>query len=376
MADNVNYNPSGTTAFATKDDGTAHHQKTIIEGQNLAGSVIALGKAEDEAHSSGDGGVMALAVRKDTAAALAGTDGDYAPLEVDANGRLHVIVASSKVDDAAFTPATDTVVMIGAEADEGSPDAVDEGDAGALRMTLQRGLHVNVRNASGTELAVAQEHTTAGSPSSARLSDGSGFYDAAKTGQLPSALVSSRLDVNIGAAPATLIAGGDLAHDDADSTSKPVKIGGRAIAHGSNPTAVAADDWTNLYANRHGIPFYIGGHPNIITRRDNYNGSQTDAAIVTVSTGAKIVVTQIQVTADSAMTATPAVRIGFGATNTPTGAGVVASHPGLAGGGGFSRGDGSGMLGVGADNEDLRITMAAPTGGSIDVVTSYYTIES
>lgn len=49
-----------------------------------------LGKAEDAAHTSGDTGVQLLAVRKDTAAALAGTDGDYAPLEVDANGKLHV----------------------------------------------------------------------------------------------------------------------------------------------------------------------------------------------------------------------------------------------------------------------------------------------
>lgn len=50
----------------------------------------------------------------------------------------------------------------------------------------------------------AQEHTTAASPHSARLSDGAAFYDATKTGQLPGALVSGRLDVNIGAAPATL----------------------------------------------------------------------------------------------------------------------------------------------------------------------------
>jgi hypothetical protein len=48
-----------------------------------------LGKAEDAAHASGDVGVMMLAVRKDTAAALAGTDVDYIPLIVDANGRLH-----------------------------------------------------------------------------------------------------------------------------------------------------------------------------------------------------------------------------------------------------------------------------------------------
>jgi hypothetical protein len=39
----------------------------------------------------------------------------------------------------------------------------------------------------------------AAAPSSTRLSDGAAFYDAAKTGQLPSALVTGRLDVNVGA---------------------------------------------------------------------------------------------------------------------------------------------------------------------------------
>lgn len=45
----------------------------------------------------------------------------------------------------------------------------------------------------------AAEHTTAASPNSARLSDGAAFYDAAKTGQLPAALVGGRLDENVGA---------------------------------------------------------------------------------------------------------------------------------------------------------------------------------
>jgi hypothetical protein len=41
-------------------------------------------------------------------------------------------------DDAAFTPATSKVMMAGFEADEASTDSVDEGDAGAARMTLDR----------------------------------------------------------------------------------------------------------------------------------------------------------------------------------------------------------------------------------------------
>lgn len=63
--------------------------------------------------------------------------------------------AASKVDDAPFTPATDRLLVIGAQADEAAPDAVDEGDAGALRMTLNRGLHSNLRSAAGTEIGTA-----------------------------------------------------------------------------------------------------------------------------------------------------------------------------------------------------------------------------
>jgi hypothetical protein len=56
-------------------------------------SAAHLGKAEDAVHGSGDVGVMALAVRADTAAA-AGANGDYVPLIVDSTGRLHVNVSA------------------------------------------------------------------------------------------------------------------------------------------------------------------------------------------------------------------------------------------------------------------------------------------
>lgn len=135
-----------------------------------------LGKAEDAAHASGDTGVMALSVRKDTAAATADTDGDYQPLITDSTGKLHVNVGNTVTvgshavtndgtfavqvdgsaltslqliddtvvaDDAAFTPGTTKVNMAGFEADESSTDSVDEGDAGAARMTLDRKVIVN-----------------------------------------------------------------------------------------------------------------------------------------------------------------------------------------------------------------------------------------
>ena len=168
---------------------------------------------------------------------------------------------------------------------------------------------------------------------------------------------------------------GTVAHDGADS-GNPVKVGMKAIAHGTNPTAVAADDRTDWYANREGVPWVIGGHPNIITRRDNYTAAQADTAIVTVAADNKIVVTRCSAMCDNANSVDVQVRIGFATATTPTGAGVVLSHPGIAPGSGIVEGNGSGMLGVGADNEDLRITSEVPTSGSLDIVTSYYVVPS
>src|SRR3990167_549290 len=168
---------------------------------------------------------------------------------------------------------------------------------------------------------------------------------------------------------------GDVAHDGIDA-GEPVKIGAKAIAHSSNPTAVAANDRTDLYANRHGIQFVLGGHPNIVTFEAAYTAAQTDTAIVSVAGGLKIVVTEIEALCDNANTVDVGVRIGFGAANTPTTTGVVLTHPGIAPGSGVVRGAGSGILGVGADGEDLRVTAETPTGGNLRILVSYHTIDS
>lgn len=168
---------------------------------------------------------------------------------------------------------------------------------------------------------------------------------------------------------------GTRAHDAVDADG-PVKVGQVAIAHGTNPTAVAAADRTNWYANRAGVPFVIGGHPNPVTIAAAYTAAQTDTAIVTISAGSKIVVTRFKMDADNANTVDVGYYAGFGAANTPTTTGVVSTHPGVAPGGGVTEGNGGGILGVGADGEDLRITSEVPTTGSIRVLVTYYTIES
>lgn len=52
-----------------------------------------LGKTEDNAHASGDVGVMVLAVRRDTPASGVSDDGDYTALSVDDVGRLRTVVS-------------------------------------------------------------------------------------------------------------------------------------------------------------------------------------------------------------------------------------------------------------------------------------------
>lgn len=182
------------------------------------------------------------------------------------------------------------------------------------------------------------------------------------------------LPVSLTSVPTHGVAG-DVAHDSADS-GNPIKVGGRSVAHGANPTATSAADRTDWLFNRHGIPWVIGGHPNITSIRTNFTAANTDGALVTANSSQKIVVTRCSVTVDKACSVDVAARVGFGTASTPTGTGVILSHPGIAAGSGVVEGNGSGILGVGGLDEDLRYTGEVPTGGSVDVVASYYIIES
>ena len=67
--------------------------------------------------------------------------GDYLPVRLT-DGSSFITAYSAPADDAAFTPATSKVIMMGFFSDETSPDSVDEGDGGAARMTLDRWIRV------------------------------------------------------------------------------------------------------------------------------------------------------------------------------------------------------------------------------------------
>lgn len=299
--------------------------------------------SEDAPHTSGDPGQHVLGVRRDADTSPVDADGDYHSPIFDNAGNLKVNVkitagggggGVSHVDDAAFTAGTDDGVPIFGFADDTAPDSVDEGDAGAVRMSLNRNLYTRIRDNAGNERGL-----------------------------------------NISAESAAAVAG-DVAHDGANA-GNPLQLGAVAIAYGANPSEVSASlDRTQLYANRAGVLHVLGGHPNIITIEAAFTTAQADTALVTVGAGAKVVVTRCDVNLDEATTVGVGFRVGFGAATTPTTTGVLNSHPGLVPGGGSYKGDGSGILGAGADNEDIRITSEVPTSGSLRVILSYFTIPS
>lgn len=159
-----------------------------------------------------------------------------------------------------------------------------------------------------------------------------------------------------------------------------------AVDHGTNPTAGAVGANVSWHANRAGVPFVVGGHPNVITREMTIlttDPAQTDAALVTVSAGTKIVVTRASVTVTTTQQTPVACRIGFGTATLPAASltgvdGIVLAHDGISNGSGVVEGSGAGILGIGADDEDLRVTCDSPSGSgnAIKIIVSYYTIES
>lgn len=73
---------------------------------------------------------------------------------VDSSGRVVTSGIEAKVDDAAFTPGTSSVEVVGGEVDDtGTPsiDSVDEGDAGAVRMSANRNMYMRIRDNAGNE---------------------------------------------------------------------------------------------------------------------------------------------------------------------------------------------------------------------------------
>lgn len=175
------------------------------------------------------------------------SDGTYVNISANANGRLIVTNENVLTDDAAFTPGTSTVGMIGATFDDAAPDSVNEGDGSALRMSGNRCLYVNVRDAAGNERGLNI--------------DASG---------------------NLGISA--------VAHDAADS-GNPHKIGAKAETSLSGVTLVADGDRTDLHAGVDGV-LIVRPHCNlediVQERATNTDGASTAFASGLAAPGAGV----------------------------------------------------------------------------------------
>lgn len=125
-------------SLATKLD-TAITSLQVIDNMVLAAGTAAIGKL---AANSGVniGTVTVDATQLGDLGTGVMVDASLVTLATDdaAVVSLALIDDIVKTDDASFTPATSKVAMVGFQADESSTDSIDEGDAGAARMTLDR----------------------------------------------------------------------------------------------------------------------------------------------------------------------------------------------------------------------------------------------
>lgn len=156
MTDNVAITEGSGTTIATDDVSTVHYQKVklvdgtadssaAIPGSATDGLLVNLGTNNDVAATLsaettkviGTVNVAAsqtIAVTQSTASSLNCTEASASAIKTSVELMDDSIIA----DDAAFTPATTKLQIAGFTLDDTSTDTVDEGDAGAARITADR----------------------------------------------------------------------------------------------------------------------------------------------------------------------------------------------------------------------------------------------
>lgn len=117
---------------AVTDPAASGSVVALLKGVLTAMRLSAAGmlKAEDAVAASGDSGVMALAVRRDTAATDASAAGDYTPLHVDALGRLRV--TGTQLEDAAHATGDAGQMALGVRNDARTALTSADGDYSPL----------------------------------------------------------------------------------------------------------------------------------------------------------------------------------------------------------------------------------------------------
>lgn len=218
-----------------------------------------------------NGGAVSAQHLQRIAAAIRTADGTAVDLPGDAANGLDVDVTrvtgtvttsdtATQVDDAAFTPATGRVMMIGATLDDTSPDTVNEGDGGAVRMSADRALHVSIRDSAGNNRGLNVD-------------------------------ASNRIGAT---------AQGSVAHDSA-STDNPLINGG--VAESTRPAAVADGDAVRAWYDTAGRQVVQIGSAESSYVAAEYTSNQTDTSLIAApGAGLQIVIYDILVSTGAAGT--------------------------------------------------------------------------
>ena len=121
---------------------------------------------EDSAHSSGAKGSLSLVVRKDTPGSLVDADGDYAPLQVDDQGRLRVtgsiVLDGQYAEDSAHTSGNIGIYNLAVRSDIPAIGSSASGDYASQTVDAYNRLWVNdAPNISMTAAAATVTTTSA-----------------------------------------------------------------------------------------------------------------------------------------------------------------------------------------------------------------------
>lgn len=208
------------------------------------------GRAEDVAAADGDPGIVALAVRRDTAAVSSGTDGDYSNVIVDASGRMWVNVG-------ALPASTNTLEVVGDVAQDaaiaGNPLSVGGRGSTAAPTSMSADgdsvfLWLDLKGSQVITGYAAQDAAIAGNP----LQVGMRASTATPTAMSADGDVvfpwATREGAQVMVGPAA---------DDAVLFGKPIQIGGRAST--ATPSAMSADgDIVTEWLDRSGATIVAG----------------------------------------------------------------------------------------------------------------------
>lgn len=160
---------------------------------------------------------------------------------------------------------------------------------------------------------------------------------------------------------------GAVAHGSVDD-GYPVGIGSTTVELSTDPTEHAAGDRSSLLSTRHGIPFVLGGMPNILNAHVQITSSAT-TALIAATASERIVVTSILTMADNGNGGDQKVALKWASGS------VFCQHAGLAPGSGYGWGNGGGVISISTNaNEALNVDTDASE--TVDVQCTYFKIPS